>query len=192
MPAGPCKIDREMFASGFPLKPMRSVGICGREMRGGGKSQASCQWFVLIPNSFGRGSQSIGSKPSCVSKSVPPPSLRRSVKCGAGASSLCQCRVFSPQSVGGKRSCASESVSPPTLRESVQRGANARSLCVSAKSARAQSAGGQKSCASGSVPPSTQNVATMSSHWMSVLNLYARSLWWVSNPVLLILSLRPR
>ena len=120
------------------VEAMRSAGIVsGKNMRGGGKSQASCASdSSSLPNSLGRGSsRSKGARSGVRSLSV------------SARSSL-------PPSLVEEHSCASVSV-PPTLRGFVKRDIGVGSLCVSAESSRLQSVGDKQSCASGSVPPST-------------------------------------
>ena len=134
------------------VEAMRSAGtVSGKKMRGGGKSQASCASdSSSLPNSLGCGSlrskgarsgarslsasarsslpRSLVGEHSCVSKSAPPSTLRRTVKRGVGARSLCVSAESSRlQSAGDKHSCASGSVLP-TLRRTVKRGVGAGSL----------------------------------------------------------------
>ena len=155
---------------------MRSVGaVSGKKMRGGGKSQTSCASdSSSLPNSLGCGSlrskgghsgarslsavvrssipQHLDGKQSCGSESVPPSTLRRSVKRGVGDRSLCvSAESTRLRSVGCKQSCASESVPTLTLRGPVKLVVDVNSMCVSAESSRPPSLGCEQSCASESV-----------------------------------------
>ena len=123
------------------VEAMRSAGIVsGKNMRGGGKSQASCASdSSSLPNSLGCG-----------------PLRSKGARSGARSLSA-SARASLPRSLVGEHSCVSKSAPPSTLRRTVKRGVGARSLCVSAESSRSLPVGDIQSCASGPVPPTLRS-----------------------------------